>query len=188
MGGSRHAELMERLRRLVDECAQSAGTELVDLHLGGGRRRLLRIDIDRAGPAGVGLEECQRVSNAVGQALETDDVIPGSFVLEVSSPGIDRPIRSDDDIRRNTGRRIIAETLEAIDGSRSFEGLLLGCDDGLLRLDTGGSEEVLIPVSNLSSARQSIEFRPARQASGSKRASDPRAIVSGGSDQESVER
>ena len=111
--------------------------ELVELTLrGSSRRRTLRVDIDRPGPRGVDLEDCKRVSELLGAAIEADDdLIDGSYVLEVSSPGIDRPIRSVDDIRRNTGRRVVVTTREAAEERRSVRGLLAGQRNGILILE-----------------------------------------------------
>jgi ribosome maturation factor RimP len=157
--GEQHAELLQRLHRLAGRVAEKCGLEVVELELrGSGRRRLLRIDVDRPGPSGVGLEDCRRVSEAIGGELESDDLIPGSYVLEVSSPGVDRPIRSADDIRRNTGRRIVIETAEPIDGERQFRGVLLGAEHDELRVQSEGGNEVRIALRHVAHAKQDVGF------------------------------
>jgi ribosome maturation factor RimP len=157
MGGFRHQQLLGELRRIASLVAEEAGVELVDLALrGSGNRRWLRVDIDKSGPSGVDLDDCQLVSKTLGAALDEADPIGGSYVLEVSSPGADRPISSADDIRRNTGRRIIVTTEDAEEGQRSFRGLLLGEANGCLKLAEEGNGEIDIPLGKVRIARQDI--------------------------------
>jgi len=157
LSGSRHEKLLDDLKRIASRFAEEVGVELVDLTLrGSGKRRRLRVDIDRCGAESVTLEDCQEVSRGLGEAIEAAELIPGSYVLEVSSPGADRPIRTVDDIRRNTGRRIIVNTAEPIGGRRSFKGLLLGGENGSLKLAEEGDGEVIIPLGKVQIARQDI--------------------------------
>jgi ribosome maturation factor RimP len=166
MAGGRHAELLAGLRSLASRLAEESGVELVELTLkGSSRRRLLRVDIDRAGPQGVDLDDCKRVSEALGAALEDEGLIRDSYVLEVSSPGADRPIVSADDIRRNTGRPVVVTTREAVEGRRTFRGRLCGERNGSLLLAGEDLEEITIPLEKIEAARQEIGFE--RQESGS---------------------
>jgi ribosome maturation factor RimP len=151
--------LLERLERLVASVVEDLGLELVELTLrGSSKRRVLRLDIDRAGPDGLGLEDCQLTSKRLGTVLEEEDAIQGSYVLEVSSPGIDRPIESDDDIRRNTGRRIRIETTEEVDGCKEFHGVLVGGEANWLELRTDDETVQRIPRDRIHAARQDITF------------------------------
>ncbi len=157
MGGHRHEQLLGELRRIASQVAEESGVELVDLALrGSGNRRRLRVDIDKAGSRGVDLDDCQNVSRALGAALDEADPISGSYVLEVSSPGADRPISSADDIRRNTGRRIVVTTEDPDDGMRSVRGLLLGEMNGCLKIAEEGDGEIEIPLGKVRIARQDI--------------------------------
>jgi ribosome maturation factor RimP len=159
MGDGRHAELLSALRSIATAEAAAAGVELVDLSLkGSSRKRTLRVDIDRAGPQGVDLEDCKRVSEAIGEAIEASELIEDSYVLEVSSPGVDRPIRTADDLRRNTGRTIVVTTAEAVQGRHSFRGLLLEARNGSLRLAGDEFEEIEIPLEKIETARQDVGF------------------------------
>jgi len=152
---SRHAVLLEELERLAAKVVGDVGLELVEMGLrGSSKKRVLRLDIDRAGPGGVGLEDCQRVSKHIGMALEETDLIQGTYVLEVSSPGIDRPIRTDDDIRRNAGRRVQIETTEPIEGRKVFAGVLVGGEADWLELRIDDQEVVKIPRNRIQMARQ----------------------------------
>ncbi len=155
----RHEERIAGLERLAREIVTPLGVELVELSLrGSSRRRLLRVDIDRAGPDGVGLEDCKRVSDALGQALEESELLPDSYTLEVSSPGIDRPIRDADDVRRNRGRRVRLELAEPLDGESAIRGVLLGLEGDRLLVERGPQDRVEVPWTGVRSARQDIDL------------------------------
>ncbi len=159
MSQGRHDILLEELGRLAGKVISEAGLELVELSLkGSSKKRVLRLDIDRPGPGGVGLEDCQLVSRQVGAALEESDLIPSSYVLEVSSPGIDRPIRTDDDIRRNAGRRVRIQTTEPIAGRKVFAGVLIGGEAGWVELRIDDTEVLKIPRDRIQVAHQEASF------------------------------
>jgi ribosome maturation factor RimP len=147
------------LEQLAARVAREAGVELVELSLrGAGAGRVLRVDIDRAGPAGVNHEDCQRVSRALGSALDESDLIPQSYHLEVSSPGIDRAIRSDDDIRRNSGRLVRVITNDPHAGRRCHRGRLLGAQDDYLLLEVEGAATLRIARREIVKAQQDLPF------------------------------
>ena len=157
--GARHEALQDDLRRIAERVLVEAGLELVELRLGGSsHRRLVRLDIDRRGSTGVNLEDCQQISREIGRALDETELLTGSYLLEVSSPGIDRPIQAEADIRRNTGRRIVVATTEPIDESRDFHGVLLGSESGHLVLQLDDDRVVRIRLDNVQSARQDVRI------------------------------
>ena len=159
MKGRRHEELLSTLREIAQKVVAEAGLELVELSLrGSSRRRLLRVDIDRPGRQGVNLDDCQRVSAVLGETLEHDELLVDSYVLEVSSPGLDRPIVSPADYRRNTGRRIVVRAREPIGDRRQWRGVLLGLEGDHVRLQDDDVGEVTISVDQVESARQDLEF------------------------------
>jgi len=159
MTGTRHEELLSALVDIAQKVVSGAGLELVELSVrGSSRRRLVRVDIDRPGPQGVDIDDCQRVSAALGETFENDDMLEGSYVLEVSSPGLDRPILTPADYRRNTGRRVIVQTREPIGNKREWRGVLQGLDGELVRLKDDEIGEVTISVDQVESARQDVEF------------------------------
>ena len=147
-------------RRLAEPILVGEGLELVDLALKGSPgRQVLRLDIDRPGSRGVDRTGCQRISRALEEILDETEPLRGRYLLEVSSPGIDRPIRSADDIRRNTGRRVLILARDADGTSREHRGTLLGREDGQLRLqEAEGKDEVRIPLEGVLAARQDVEF------------------------------
>jgi ribosome maturation factor RimP len=157
---ARDASTIEEIRNLVVSTVEPMGLEVVDvIYRRQGRRSRLRIDIDRAGPGGVSIDDCRQASHAVETSLDRADLVNGSYVLEVSSPGLDRPIRSDDDVRRNTGRRVVVLTREPVEGRTSFRGVLLGLVGNELRLREDDGSEILISRDGIARAHQEIEFQ-----------------------------
>src|SRR5215475_2337032 len=126
---------LDHVRTIAERVAASLGLEVVDIEMrGGGKARMLRIFIDK--PAGVNHEDCANVSREVGTILDVEDAVPGgSYVLEVSSPGLDRRLVRPSDYERFTGSRVKVTTREAIGGNRYFEGRLLSFQDGWITLD-----------------------------------------------------
>jgi len=114
------------------------GFELVEVEFEGtGARRTLRLYIDRAD--GVTVDHCATVSHLVSPLLDVKDFIDGAYMLEVSSPGIARPLRKSEDFTRFAGERVKVKTYEPVQGRKRFSGILLGLRDGLVELDCGGT-------------------------------------------------
>jgi len=140
----------------VHEVASSLGLEVVELAFHSrGKHSLLRIDIDRAGPRGVGLQDCEALSRALDARLESIDLFEAPYELQVSSPGLDRPIRTKDDLRRNEGRIVRAEFLDEDGRGREVVGVLLAAAEGLVRVDDDGTV-VEIPGDRISLLKQSL--------------------------------
>lgn len=156
--GGRHDRLLAALRAAADRAAATSGVEVVDVSVrGSSRRRAVRVDIDRPGPAGVTIDDCERVSAELGNILEGDDVLDDSFVLEVSSPGLDRPIRSDDDVRRNVGR--VVEVVAADEsGERRVVGVLRGRTADTVLIENDAGETVRVPRDAVREVRQHVGF------------------------------
>src|SRR5262245_29399388 len=130
---------------VVRNVAGSMGLEIVDFVFHSqGKHSLLRIDIDRPGVPGAGLADCEALSRAVDAPPEQVNFIGGSYELQVSPPGIDRPIRTDDDLRRNTGRPVRAEYRDDDGHVREFHGVLGGAaEGGAVRLLCEGADLLL---------------------------------------------
>ncbi len=113
----------QKIYELLDPVVREHGCELLDVeYLPSGKRRVLRLIIDSE--AGVGLDECSEVSLAAEPVLDGADLIPVSYDLEVSSPGADRPIETDRDFERNTGRLVEILLKSPVDRRSRFEGSL----------------------------------------------------------------
>src|SRR5690349_16694141 len=147
---------MEHVRGIVERVAASRGLELVEVDFrGGGKARMLRIFIDK--PEGVTHEDCANVSREVGTILDVEDAVPGSYTLEVSSPGLDRRLRNAADYERFTGSRIKLQTRELVDNQKHFEGRLAGLLAGYITLEIGGTKKheprtVEIPLEQVEKA------------------------------------
>ena len=123
------AAIDRRLAAVVQPTIEGLGYELVRLRLMGGKRNTLQIMAER--PEGwIEVDDCARISRAVSAVLDVEDPIGGEYVLEVSSPGIDRPLTRLKDFERYEGYEVKIETAEAIDGRKRFKGVLAGVQDG----------------------------------------------------------
>ncbi len=134
----------EKLRGIAERVAASSGLEVVDIEfLGSGKHRMLRVFIDRPGavaspqhPDGVTHEDCSKFSREFGTIVDVEDAIPGgSYVLEVSSPGLDRKLTKAADFERFRGHRVKLTTREPVHNNRHFEGKLESFESGRLSLD-----------------------------------------------------
>jgi ribosome maturation factor RimP len=132
---------VDRVRAIADRVAASSGLEILDVEfLGGGKARMLRVFLDKPAAgndplAGVTHEDCANFSREFGTILDVEDVMPGSYTLEVSSPGLDRKLVKAADFRRFTGSRVRLMTRDPVNNNRHFEGRLERFEDGRLTLD-----------------------------------------------------
>jgi ribosome maturation factor RimP len=126
---------LEHIRSIAGRVAGSLGLELLEVDLrGGGRARTLRLVIDK--PGGVTHEDCAAVSREAGTIIDVEDAAPGgSYLLEVSSPGLDRKLNGAADFARYTGCRVKLMTRQPVNNNRHFEGRLESFVDGRLTLD-----------------------------------------------------
>jgi ribosome maturation factor RimP len=144
------------LRKLIEPAVTALGYELVGVEFtGAGRQGLLRVYIDRE--EGITLDDCQAVSYQVSGLLDVEDPIPGQYSLEVSSPGLDRPLFQAGDFERFAGRRANVKLARPVEGRRNFKGLLLGLDDGqvMVRVD---DRDYRFPVDDIDQARLVPEY------------------------------
>jgi ribosome maturation factor RimP len=147
------------LRAMAERVASSEGLYLVDVELKGGRSNpLLRIYIDKQG--GVSHADCQLVSEQLSAMLDVEDAFPGSYVLEVSSPGLDRELRKPSDYEHFAGRRarlILRPPAEGRPAPVIVEGRLAGLEAGRVRLDLGEMGTREYNLSEISKAKLLIE-------------------------------
>ncbi|HEV2212062.1 MAG TPA: ribosome maturation factor RimP [Gammaproteobacteria bacterium] len=143
--------MREKLLGMLEPVAAALGYELVELEFHPqGRGGLLRLYIDRA--EGVGLDDCEKVSRQVSALLDVEDPIPGAYTLEVSSPGLDRPLRRPEDYTRFAGQRAKLELLLPRDGRRRFNGTLQGLEAGEVLIEVDGVSYRL-PLAEIGKAR-----------------------------------
>lgn len=140
----------ERLLELLEPAVAAMGFELADIDAYFGRRGLLRLYIDRQG--GVTVDDCQRVSEQIGALLDVEDPLPGSYVLEVSSPGFDRRLRTLAHFERFTGENARVELKDPRDGRRKFTGRLVRVEGSDVLLEVDG-ELLRLPFGDIAVAR-----------------------------------
>lgn len=145
----------EIARQVVDE----EGAELVsvDIH-GRGKRALLRVVVDKEG--GITVDECAKISRGIEALLDVEDLMRDSYVLEVTSPGIDRPLVTISDYIKHMGKLARIITKERISNQTFFIGRIVDAGDSWVRLQlsTGADRDVFIPLDMISKARLEIEF------------------------------
>ncbi|CAN5184586.1 ribosome maturation factor RimP [soil metagenome] len=126
--------IIERIRTIAGHAAAASDIELVHIDIGGTKRDVVvRIYIDKVG--GVTLEDCSAISRDVEAVLDEEDFIPSRYVLEVSSPGIERELYSLGDYQKFSGQLIKLKTKETRDGQRTFVGELVGVDGDTITID-----------------------------------------------------
>jgi ribosome maturation factor RimP len=141
----------ESLIELLEAPLAALGFEITDLDAHLGRRGLLRIFIDRA-TGGVTLDDCARVTEQIGAWLDVEDPLPGSYVLEVSSPGLDRRLRTPAHFARFAGEPVKVELKDAREGRRRLAGRLQGAEGADVLVEVEG-EVWRIPLSEIAVAR-----------------------------------
>jgi ribosome maturation factor RimP len=149
------ADLEAAVEPVVLPVVQAHGLTLVDLEVRGSDRRMaVRIYVDKAG--GVTVGDCQQLSREVGDVIDVANLVPGSYDLEVSSPGLDRELRKDRELRWAAGRTVRVWTREPIDGRRELGGRLIIVDEEALTLATGEGPR-RVPRSLVAKLRLEVE-------------------------------
>ena len=147
------AKIEERVEEIVRGLlADAPQLELVDVEYVRERDWYLRVYIDKAG--GIDIEDCQSLSERLEETLDRDDFIPDAYILEVSSPGLDRVLRKQRDFVREQGKAVDVTLYAPFEGKKQWTGTLSGCDGETLTLDDG----IQIPMDQISQIRLHIDF------------------------------
>ncbi|MDA8250794.1 MAG: ribosome maturation factor RimP [Rhodospirillales bacterium] len=149
----RHTGLEARLAGIVTPMLDGMGYELVRVAVSGRDRPTVQVMADRADGAPMTVEDCEAISRALGAVIDVADPMPGEWTLEVSSPGIDRPLTRIKDWNRFAGHLARAELDPPLDGRRRFSGIVLGADADHARLRLDDGSEVTLPLASLRRAR-----------------------------------
>ncbi len=145
--------MKEKLLGLLEPVVGGLGYELVEIEFGSsGRSSLVRVYIDRTDGGGVGLDDCERASRAIGAVLDAEEPIGHDYQLEVSSPGFDRPLRTAAHFARFAGSEAKIELAAPIDGRRRFRGRLGAVVEGMVAIEVDRKVWKL-PLSGISKAR-----------------------------------
>ena len=142
--------LRDTLAALLTPLVEGLGYELWELEYSPGRGNgVLRLYIDAA--AGITVDDCERVSRAVSDLLDVQDPIPGQYPLEVSSPGLERPLRTAQQFARFVGETVFVETVQAVEELRRFKGALTAAGTETIEVDVYGQRRTL-PISGIRKA------------------------------------
>ncbi|MEI8394638.1 MAG: ribosome maturation factor RimP [Rhodospirillaceae bacterium] len=143
----------ERIEQIIAPSISAMGYEIVRVQMSGGRRPVLQIMAERLDGAPMDVEDCADISRTVSAVLDVENPIAVAYTLEVSSPGIDRPLTRLRDFARYTGFEARIETKAMIDGRRRFRGILKGASEGMVRLEIENAQTVDLPFDNILRAK-----------------------------------
>jgi ribosome maturation factor RimP len=155
---------LDQIRAIAERVAASRGLDVWDIQSrreAGGH--VVRVFIDRPGPSAtpeesVSVEDCEQVNREMGTILDVDDPLPFTYTLEVSSPGLDRPMRGIDDYRRFAGRLAKIVVREAVDNQKAFEGRLRGVEQEDVLLEAPNGRMHRLPLRLITRGRLDVEF------------------------------
>ena len=141
----------DTVETIVEELLEGTNIELVAVEYVREKDWYLRVFIDKEG--GIELDDCQELSGRLGDILDEKDVIKGAYMLEVSSPGLDRELKKEKDFRREQGKKVDVSLYAAEDGNKVLVGVLNGYDGDNVTID-----EQVIPMDNVAQVRLHIDF------------------------------
>ena len=152
-----HKEIEDAVESLLEPILEADGIEVVDVEYVRERNWILRIYIDKEG--GVDLNDCQTISEKAGAVLDEKDLIPDNYMLEVSSPGLDRVLKKDKDFIRYAGEEVDVKLFAPLDGKKAFTALLKGlAEDGSLQLELEDGESLILGRDKISQVRLHFSF------------------------------
>lgn len=155
---------LDQIRAVAERVAHSRGLEVWDVQ---SRREttghVVRVFIDRPGSSAtpedsVSIEDCEQVNREIGTIFDVEDTLPFKYTLEVSSPGLDRPLRDVDDYRRFAGRLAKVVVREPVDRQTAFEGRLQGVEEDRVLLEAPNGRMHRLPVALITRGRLEVEF------------------------------
>ena len=153
--------LEAKITVLAEQIAASMGMEIVLLELKGeGNHSIVRAFIDQ--PGGISLDDCERFSRRLSASLDVEDWIPFRYVLEVSSPGVNRPLVKELDFQRFSGKNAKVRTRSPIEGQRNFKGMIVSVTEGRLELEVAPGKKIEIALTDIEKANlmADLSMRP----------------------------
>jgi len=144
---------VDRVREIVEPLVASADLELYDLELAGG---VLQVLVDA--PGGADIDAISRLARTVSRALDEQDPIEGRYALEVSTPGLERPLRTPQHFRSATGERVKVKTKPGVEGDRRVEGTITAADDDTVTIEAEGAEPHTVRYEDIERARTTFEW------------------------------
>ena len=144
--------LSQEIERIINPTVEGMGYELVRLTVSGGHRKTLQVMAERKDGLNMSLEDCTQLSRAISAVMDVEDPIEGAYSLEVSSPGIDRPLTRPKDYERFAGFEAKLETRAPIDGRKRFKGRLKGLEAQNVKIEVEGAE-LALPLEEIEKAK-----------------------------------
>ena len=150
-------EVVSKIEQIVQRVAASDGIEVVEVEFkGSGGNQLLRISIDK--PQGVSHADCEMISHDVGTILDVEDIVPGHYTLEVSSPGVERKLLKPNDYIRFQGKKAKIVLRQPVENQRHWEGRLAGLEESMVSLEVGADRVLRFPLSQVERANLKFEW------------------------------
>ena len=150
-------EVMRMVRGICESIAADLDYELVDVeYVKENGRYFLRVYIHKDG--GVNLDDCQNMSEAVSEKLDKDDPIRNTYYLEVSSPGLDRPLKTEKDLNRNMGKDIEIKLFSPLEGKKNYEGKLIDFNKESVKIEEHNLNLLEISRGKISMIRLAVKF------------------------------
>jgi len=150
-------DIASKIEAIARRVGESEGLEVVEVEVkGGGNNRLVRIAIDK--PEGVTHGDCELMSQQVGTILDVEDVVPGRYTLEVSSPGVERKLIKPQDYERFQGKKAKITLRDAVEGRRNWEGTLAGVAGGAVVVETEPGKTREFPLNQIQKANLKFEW------------------------------
>ena len=150
-------EVVSKIEEIARRVAASGGIEVVEVEFkGSGGNQLVRISIDKS--EGVTHADCELVSQQVGTILDVEDVVPGHYTLEVSSPGVERKLLKPNDYIRFQGKKAKIVLREPVENQRHLQGTLAGLENGTVALDLGAGRVLRFPLNQVERANLKFEW------------------------------
>lgn len=146
-------EKLAAIEAMIAPTLEAMGYGLVRLRFTGGGRQTLQVMAERHDGAGMTVDDCAEISRTISALLDVEDPLPGAYLLEVSSPGIDRPLVRPADYQRFAGHEATIETGRPIAGRKRFRGRLGGLVEDGVRLDLAEGEAVVVPLADIHRAK-----------------------------------
>ena len=154
---SRREEYEMKTEALITPIVDEKGFELVDVeYVKEAGNYYLRVYIDKEG--GITVDDCEVISRALGDKLDADDFIDDSYILEVSSPGLGRPLKKEKDYIRSMGKELEIRTYRSMNGSKEFYGVLTGYDDDTVTIQTEEDEKLTFAKTDIALIRLAFDF------------------------------
>lgn len=152
-----HKLIEEKVLTIAQKSAQKLAYEIVDIEYKmGSKHDLLSIFIYKK--EGIDLDDCAKMSHEIENELDNLQILSRPYYLEISSPGLDRPLKTKDDYRRNLENEVEIKLYGPYEGKKDFIGILKKYDDDKIFIESENNEEIIIPIKNISSIKQVIKF------------------------------